>query len=48
MAPTQRAAHAASAVEVLQLVIYGGAIGGGGLAPDDLYFLDVRNGEDDA
>ena len=28
-APTQRAAHAAATVDSLQLVIYGGAVGGG-------------------
>jgi len=46
--PTQRAAHASTAVEESQLVIYGGATGGGGLAPDDLYLLDLRSGEDHA
>eukprot|EP00331_Platyophrya_macrostoma_P003524 CAMPEP_0176424724 /NCGR_PEP_ID=MMETSP0127-20121128/10992_1 /TAXON_ID=938130 /ORGANISM="Platyophrya macrostoma, Strain WH" /LENGTH=808 /DNA_ID=CAMNT_0017805805 /DNA_START=70 /DNA_END=2496 /DNA_ORIENTATION=+ len=45
--PTQRAAHAATSVEMLQLVIYGGATGGGGLAPDDLYLLDLRSGEEE-
>lgn len=30
------------------MVVYGGATGGGGVAPDDLYFLDLRNGEDQA
>lgn len=30
------------------MVVYGGAIGGGGLAPDDLYFLDLRTGDDTA
>jgi diadenosine tetraphosphatase ApaH/serine/threonine PP2A family protein phosphatase len=43
--PTPRAAHAASAVDALQLVIYGGATGGGSLASDDLFLLDLRNGE---
>jgi len=28
------------------MVVYGGATGGGGVAPDDLYFLDLRNGDD--
>ena len=43
--PTPRAAHAASVVDSLQLVIYGGATGGGSLASDDLFLLDVRNDE---
>lgn len=30
------------------MVVYGGATGGGGVAPDDLFFLDLRNGEDQA
>jgi len=30
------------------MVIYGGATGGGGLVPDDLYLLDIRAGEDKA
>jgi len=28
------------------MVIYGGATGGGSLASDDLYLLDLRNGEE--
>ncbi|OMJ90431.1 hypothetical protein SteCoe_7238 [Stentor coeruleus] len=43
--PTPRAAHASSAVDLLQLAIYGGATGGGSLASDDLFLLDIRNGE---
>jgi len=27
------------------MVVYGGATGGGSLASDDLYLLDLRNGE---
>ena len=27
------------------MVVFGGATGGGGLASDDLYLLDLRNGE---
>jgi hypothetical protein len=27
------------------MVVYGGATGGGSLASDDLYLLDMRNGE---
>lgn len=45
ISPTPRAAHASSSVDSLQLVIYGGATGGGSLASDDLFLLDVRNGE---
>jgi hypothetical protein len=41
--PSPRAAHAAVAVEKDQIVIYGGATGGGSLASDDLYLLDLRS-----
>jgi protein phosphatase len=27
------------------MVVYGGATGGGSLASDDLYLLDLRNGD---
>ncbi|SBS86397.1 protein phosphatase containing kelch-like domains, putative [Plasmodium ovale] len=40
--PTARAAHAAACVDEQQLVIYGGATGGGSLSIDDLYILDLR------
>lgn len=40
--PTARAAHAATCVDDQQLVIYGGATGGGSLSLDDLYILDLR------
>lgn len=40
--PTARAAHAAACVDDQQLVIYGGATGGGSLSVDDLYILDLR------
>lgn len=43
--PTPRAAHASSAVEAGQLVVYGGATGGGSLASDDLFLLDLKEGE---
>lgn len=46
--PSPRAAHAASVVEAFQMVVYGGATGGGSLASDDLYLLDMRLGEDQA
>ena len=35
-------------VENMQMVVYGGATGGGSLASDDLYLLDLRTGEDAA
>jgi diadenosine tetraphosphatase ApaH/serine/threonine PP2A family protein phosphatase len=47
-APSPRAAHASAAIERNQLVIYGGATGAGGLASDDLYLLDIKDGEDKA
>uniref|UniRef100_A0A0G4GUT8 Serine/threonine-protein phosphatase n=1 Tax=Chromera velia CCMP2878 TaxID=1169474 RepID=A0A0G4GUT8_9ALVE len=40
--PSPRAAHAAACVDQFQLVIYGGATGGGSLSPDELYLLDFR------
>jgi protein phosphatase len=46
--PSPRAAHASTNVEQMQMVVYGGATGGGSLASDDLYLLDMRNGEDQA
>lgn len=46
--PSPRAAHASSVVEAFQMVVYGGATGGGSLASDDLYLLDMRPGEDNA
>jgi|TARA_B110001450_G_C17452202_1_gene412517 hypothetical protein len=45
ISPSPRAAHASCAVDSLQMVVYGGATGGGSLASDDLYLLDLRNGE---
>jgi protein phosphatase len=44
--PSPRAAHSSTNVEQMQMVVYGGATGGGSLASDDLYLLDMRNGED--
>lgn len=46
--PSPRAAHHSTNVEQMQMVVYGGATGGGSLASDDLFLLDMRNGEDDA
>mmetsp|Transcript_85324 Transcript_85324/g.178299 ORF Transcript_85324/g.178299 Transcript_85324/m.178299 type:complete len:833 (+) Transcript_85324:123-2621(+) len=43
--PSARAAHAAACVDVSQMVIYGGATGGGSLSSEDLYLLDIRNEE---
>lgn len=48
VAPSPRAAHASTNVEQMQMVVYGGATGGGSLASDDLYLLDMRNGEEQA
>mmetsp|Transcript_29963 Transcript_29963/g.22228 ORF Transcript_29963/g.22228 Transcript_29963/m.22228 type:complete len:121 (+) Transcript_29963:15-377(+) len=45
IAPSPRAAHGSCAVDSLQMVVYGGATGGGSLASDDLYLLDLRNGD---
>ena len=46
--PSPRAAHHSTNVEQMQMVVYGGATGGGSLASDDLFLLDMRNGEDEA
>lgn len=46
--PSPRAAHSSTNVEQMQMVVYGGATGGGSLASDDLFLLDMRNGEDQA
>jgi protein phosphatase len=43
--PSPRAAHSSVAVEQNQMVVYGGATGGGSLASDDLYLLDLREGD---
>lgn len=43
--PFARAAHAAACVDHSQMVIYGGATGGGSLSSDELYLLDIRNEE---
>mmetsp|Transcript_80988 Transcript_80988/g.252707 ORF Transcript_80988/g.252707 Transcript_80988/m.252707 type:complete len:830 (-) Transcript_80988:43-2532(-) len=40
--PSARAAHAAACVDRSQMVIYGGATGGGSLSSDDLHLLDIR------
>lgn len=40
--PSARAAHAATCVDALQFVVYGGATGGGSLSTDELYLLDLR------
>lgn len=44
--PSPRAAHASSGAESMQMVVYGGATGGGSLASDDLFLLDLREGLD--
>lgn len=43
--PSARAAHAAGCVDHSQMVIYGGATGGGSLSSDELFLLDIRNEE---
>ena len=44
--PSPRAAHASTGAESMQMVVYGGATGGGSLASDDLFLLDLREGLD--
>ena len=46
--PSVRAAHASCSIELYQLMIYGGATGGGGLSSDELFLLDLKKGEDRA
>lgn len=43
--PSARAAHAAACVDHSQMVVYGGATGGGSLSSDELYLLDIRSNE---
>ena len=41
--PSERAAHAATPVSEMQMVVYGGAASGSqGLLKDELYLLDLR------
>jgi hypothetical protein len=42
--PSARAAHGAVSIEPYKIVIFGGATGSGGLASDDLYHLDMKEG----
>ena len=44
--PHARAAHASATVRESQLLFYGGSIGNGQYAQDDLWFLDIKNNED--
>jgi len=44
--PHPRAAHASATVRENQLLFYGGSIGNGQYAQDDLWFLDIKNNED--
>jgi len=44
--PHPRAAHASATVRENQLLFYGGSIGNGQYASDDLWFLDIKNNED--
>ncbi|CAD8187082.1 unnamed protein product [Paramecium pentaurelia] len=41
--PTNRAAHQALAIELNQMIIFGGAVGGGGLADDNLFVFELRD-----
>ena len=41
--PSPRAAHAACLVDNFQMVLFGGATGGGSLASDDLFLVDMKN-----
>ena len=41
-APSARAAHAAACVDTYQLVIFGGATGGGQLSSDELYYIPLK------
>lgn len=43
--PAARAAHAAASVDHSQMVVYGGATGGGSLSGDEVFLLDVRDKE---
>jgi len=44
ISPAARAAHGAVCIEPNKIVIYGGATGSGGLASDELFHLDIREG----
>ena len=46
--PCARAAHAACAISQSYLAIFGGAALNGMLAPEDLYILDLSNGENNS
>ena len=41
--PSPRAAHASSVIEKLQLIVFGGAVGHGKLADDELYLLRFKD-----
>lgn len=40
--PSPRAAHAAACVETMQVVVFGGATGGGALSSDDVTILPTH------
>ena len=44
--PHARAAHASAAVRDNQILFYGGSIGNGQYAQDDLWFLDIKSNEE--
>ena len=41
--PISRAAHCAVQTELNQMIIFGGAIGGGGLADDNLFVFELKS-----
>lgn len=41
--PSPRAAHCACKVDNMQMVVYGGATGGGSLSSEDVFLLDLRD-----
>lgn len=46
--PCPRAAHASCSFGDNQMLMYGGSTGNGSLAGDELYFFDIKNGDDQA
>ncbi len=48
MIAKERAFHGACAISANQMAVFGGATGGGALASDQLYMLDLKDGIKDA
>jgi len=46
--PSVRVAHASCSIDLYQVLIFGGATGGGGLSSDELFLLDLKSGEEKA